>query len=58
MELKRFFRDDGIEIVIVPFSNNRRWCTIIFGDSENTRIGQIFETEKDAVSWTQNFINH
>lgn len=54
MELKRFFRKDGIELVVFPYSNNKRWCIVSFGKCND--ILKIFETEKEATSWAQNFI--
>ena len=53
MDLKRFFSNDGVELVVFPYSNNKRWCVVAFGDKD---ILQIFETENEAVSWAENFI--
>lgn len=54
MELRRFFKNDGQEAVIFPYSNNKRWCGVVFGESSG--VHQIFELEKDAIAWAQDFI--
>ena len=50
----RFLKNDGTELLVFPYGNNKRWCIVSFGKC--TGLLQIFETESEAISWTQNFI--